>query len=252
MKTFFRGVLAAWLLSSYALSVQAEGRIVVDSGRFIVFQNNLAVATENFEFTQAGDSLVVTAVVERKTRDSSGTEVRFQKTAQLAMAQADFGLITYTSKDTWKQHSTMKRVTVSDTTLDVTSEVDGAGDLVTLVRPPGKLFILDPLVFTMFDVICRGVSHQTFTQRPIQLITLGTTSTTTEATIATGGADTVTWGGKRVIARRFVMTDSGSRFTVWVDPNGHMLRLEHEGGGLAVIRQEPTPAPTRKKSATKK
>lgn len=248
MKTLFRGVLAALLLSLCTLSARAQGPVTLDQGRFLVFQGDQAVAVERFEYVRSGDSLVVTATVERKVRDASGANVRFDKTSQTVMSEVDFGMRSYLSRQTYEDHSTVKNISLDDTTLTVTSEVDGSGGIDRIVRPPGRLYVMDPLVFSLFDIICRSLSPQTFTKRPIQLITLGATSTTTEATVSVAGADTVRWGGKRVITRRFVMTDPSSRFTVWMDPKGRMLRLEHDGSGLSVVREEPA-APTRRKKA---
>ena len=252
MTTLFRGLLAATLLCCFALAAEAQGLVTIDSGRFIVLQGNQPIAVERFEYVQTGDSLVISAVVERKARDASGAEVRFDKTSQTIVSASDFGIRGYLSNQAFDGHSTIKTVAPSDTGLTISTEVDGAGDMVQLVRPPGRVFVMDPLVFTLFDIICRSVAPQTFTKRPIQLVTLGPSSTTTEATIASAGADTVRWGGKRVIARRFVMTDPGSRFTVWMDPKGRMLRLEHDGSGLAVIREEPESPKAKKKAASAK
>ncbi len=252
MKTPFCGILAALLLCLCTVPVRAEGPVTLDKGRFLVFQGEQAVAVERFEYVRSGDSLVVTAVVERKMRDASGANIRFDKTSQTVLTEVDFGLRSYLSNQTYDSHSTLKTVTAGDTTLTVSSEIDGAGGLDRIVRPPGRLYVMDPLVFSLFDVICRSLSPQSFTQRPIQLITLGATSTTTEATVSTAGADTVSWGGKRVITRRFVMTDPGSRFTVWMDPKGRMLRLEHDGSGLSVVREEPAAPTPRKKPAARR
>lgn len=254
MKTLLRGTFAALMLCASAVAGRTEGLQTIDQGRFIVFQGDVPVALERFEYVRSGDSLVITAVVQRKAKDSSGVEVRFDKTAQMVVTEADYGIHSYLSNQSYDGHTVTKHVTPGDTLLTVATEVDGAGDLVGVTRPPGRLFVMDPLVFSLFDIICRSVSPQTFSKRPIQLLTLGPSSTTTEATIATAGADTVRWGGKRVIARRFVMTDSGSRFTVWMDPKGHMLRLEHDGSGVSVVREEPTPdaKPARKKSVNAK
>ena len=252
MTTHFRGLLAATLLCCGALAAKADGLVTIDSGRFIVLQGNQPIAIERFEYVQSGDSLVISAVVERKARDASGAEVRFDKTSQTIVGASDFGIRSYLSNQAFDGHNTIKTIAPSDTGLIISTEVDGAGDMVQLVRPPGRVFVMDPLVFTLFDIICRSVAPQTFTKRPIQLVTLAPTNTTTDATIATAGADTVRWGGKRVIARRFVMTDPSSRFTVWMDPKGRMLRLEHDGSGLAVIREEPESPKPKKKAASAK
>ncbi|MEO5988165.1 MAG: hypothetical protein ABIU54_08940 [Candidatus Eisenbacteria bacterium] len=252
MSHFFRGVLAASLLCLCSLSARADGPMTLDQGYFIVFQGDQPVAREHFEYVRSGDSLVVTAVVERKIRDASGVEIKFEKTSQTVLSEFDFGMRTYLSKQTFEDHSTVKNVSTDDTTLTVSSEVDGAGGIDRIVRPAGRLYVMDPLVFSLFDIICRSLSPQSFTKRPIQLITLGATSTTTEATVSAAGADTVRWGGKRVVTRRFVMTDPGSRFTVWMDPKGRMLRLEHDGSGLSVVREQPAVVAPRKKAIARK
>ena len=75
---------------------------------------------------------------------------------------------------------------------------------------------------------------------------LGEDSKTVQATATPAGADTVTWGGRRVITQRVLLADSSGTFTLWLSPEGHLLRLENEKQGLVVMREPPeTPAPTK-------
>ena len=72
-----------------------------------------------------------------------------------------------------------------------------------------------------------------------QLVVLGTDTRNVEATATLAGPDTVVWGGRRVVTERIALRDSTSAFTLWLSPEGHMLRLESEDGQLVVMREPP-------------
>ena len=69
---------------------------LVDAGRFIVYQGGTPVSTERFEYRRTGDSTVVTAITDLRTREADGSEKAFKKTMAVVVRSADFGLLATT------------------------------------------------------------------------------------------------------------------------------------------------------------
>lgn len=228
---------------------QEDAPTVLDSGRFLVLSGNQVVATEEFEYLLSPDSITVSALMTRRARGQSGADVEMKKRMILVVNTADFGLRSYVSNQDFEGRQTVKGVIPGDTTMTVYAEMDGAGGADKLVQPPGKLFMMDPGLFTLFDVICHSLKGKTFTKRPVQIVALADPPATVEATVAVAGADTVTWGGKRTITKRLQFRDPSGDFVVWVDEQSRMLRLEHGLTGLTVMREEPASAAPKKKPA---
>ena len=69
------------------------------------------------------------------------------------------------------------------------------------------------------------------------------------------GSETIRWGGRPVVARKVkLIADSQTTFTLWVGPQGQLLRLSEPLGGLRaerdpppVKRRPPTPKPNEPK-----
>lgn len=200
------------------------------------------VATEQFEYVQSGDSTTISAVVNRRARGASGVEGDFIKRMTMVLSTEDFSLRSYLSNLEFDGHTEVKGIipaATGDTSMTVYSEVDGAGGADRLVQPPGRFFIMDPGMFTLFDVICHNLKGKTFTKRPLQLLTLGETSQTVEATIALVGRDTIAWGARRVPVRKLELSDPSGSFFVWTNDKGQLIRLEHSDSPIVVMREAP-------------
>jgi hypothetical protein len=219
--------------------MQVNVTSVADSGRFVVFDHGKPVANEVFEYDVTGDSLLVTALHTRKLRASDGVERLLRKNFGMVVDGFDFGLRSYTSNLDFDGHVNVRGLLPGDTSMTVYYETDGAGDASRIVQPPGRLFVMDPLLFTLFDVIGKNVHGKSFASRPIQLIALGKEAMPVEAQVTRAGSDTVQWGARRVIAERFTLTDPGSSFVMWVNDKGQMLRLENRANDLVVLREAP-------------
>jgi hypothetical protein len=264
MRTLHPAVLAAFLtiaaLSTAAPRLHAQAAdslaATLDRGRFIVLDHGQPVATERFEYDRVADSLQVSAVIERRLRAKDGSIKPFRKSVSLIVDSFDYGLRRYMSRTEFDGHVTVKGVMPTDTLMTIYTEIDDAGTADRLVMPPGRLFVMDPLVFTLFDVVCHNLQGHILKTRPISIVTLGQTSATSEATVTVAGADTVTWAGKRTVTAHYTITDESSTFQVWASPKGELLRLVHEASGLVVMRDEtdgvaPAPRATTKKPARK-
>lgn len=231
------------LLATPAASAQQSPSPVIDSGRLIVLDRGTPVGYEDFEYERQGDSLIVSGIHTRTMRDAEGKTAKWVKKFGLIVDGRDFGLRGYTSNLEVGGHLTVKGVVPGDTAMTVYSETDGSGSAERLVQPPGRLFVMDPPLFTLFDVVCRNVSAQSLARRPIELVTLGEQAATARATMSAMGPDTIRWGGRRMISRRYALADDQGTFLAWVSPEGRMLRLLHEASGLEVLREEPGARP---------
>ena len=220
---------------------RAEGAATtsLDAGRLIVLDRGTPIGYEDFAYERRGDSLLVSGVHTRTVREAEGSTAKWVKKFSLIVDGTDFGMRGYTSNLEFGGRLTVKGVMPGDTSMTLYSEVDGEGEAQTLEQPPGRLFVMDPMLFTLFDVICRNVSRQSLAKRPVEMVTLGDPPATVHATATAAGPDTIQWAGKRMITRRYVLADDANSFILWVSPSGQMLRLVHQGGTLEVLREEP-------------
>lgn len=215
----------------------------LDSGRLVVFANGVPVGIEDFQYDLAADSLLVSAMHTRTVSSADGKQEKWLKKFGLVVGASDFGLHSYTSNLEFGGHVRVRGIVPGDTAMTVYSEVDGAGDAVRIPQPPGRIFVMDPMLFTLFDVVCRNLSAQGLSRRPVEMVTLADEPGTSEAMAVAAGQDTISWGGRRLVAKRWSLADSSGTFTMWASPQGYMLRLVHEASGLEVLREEPKPAP---------
>jgi hypothetical protein len=250
MNSCIRVVIAclALAVASAAALAQEGGQKVVDLGRFVTFQRDVPVATERFQYTLVGDSLVVSANTERRLRSPDGSQKNYSKSMVLIARTDDFGMLNYTSNESLDGHMVTRSILPGDTLLTTYSEVDGGnGAADMLERPPGRIFAMDQGLFTLLDVIGRNLQHRIFGSRTVQLVVLGKKARCVEATASLAGPDTVSWGGRRVVTERIALRDSTGAFMLWLSPEGHMLRLESENGELVVMRDAPAlPPPARR------
>lgn len=214
--------------------------VSLDAGRLIILDRGTPVGYEDFAYERRGDSLLVSGVHTRVVREAEGSTAKWIKKFSLIVDGTDFGMRAYTSNLEFGGNVTVKGVLPGDTSMTIYSEVDGAGEAVRLEQPPGRLFVMDPMLFTLFDVVCRNVSRQSLAKRPVEMVTLGEEPATVHAVATAAGPDTIQWAGKRMIARRYVLADNANSFLLWVSPAGQMLRLVHQGGTVEVLREEPT------------
>ncbi len=237
---------AAAMLSASA--AHAQESVTADSGRFIVFQGSLPVAHENFAFQRMGDSLFITALCQRTLQDEAGVRHPFKKTLAMVVDSRDLGLTRYTSIQEFKGHTLTRGLVPGDTSITYFGELDGGGDAIRLAQPPGRLYVMDSQLFTLFEVLCRSLAPKTFTTRRVQLLALSDSMTTPLATVTLGEPDTLRVDGRRVPTKRYTFADESVSFELWADDRGRMMRLTHDESGLHVER-EPDAAPPGRRRA---
>ena len=241
-----RLALAACVAAALPAAAAAQIASAPDSSLLIVFENDVPVAHERSSFVSMGDSIVVSAVSERKYNDEKGVSHPYKKTMVVVIDSRDLGLIRYMSVQDFDGHSITRGVLPGDTSMTYFDELDGGGDADRLVQPPGRLFVMDAPMFTLFDVISRSLVGKTFTSRRVQLLALQRDQLTTPlATVTAVGSDTLRLGRIALPARHYTLADSSAVFDFWADGAGRLVRLSHEQAGIRVERspEEASSAP---------
>jgi hypothetical protein len=243
-------VLAAVALAAAVPTARAQVIADSDSGMLVIFDKDVPVANEHYRYQYMGDSLMIAATTQRQFQDEKGQRHPFTKHMVLVVDSHDLGLQRYTSSQEFNDHKAVRGLLPGDTVMTYFTEIDGAGTADRVVQPPGRLFVLDQQLFTLFDVLCRSLASKVFVSRRVQLVALAPDSLAMPlATITVGKPDTLQQGSRRTPARRYVLEDQGVRFDLWADAHGRMLRLVNEPSGLSVERV-PEPQPVPKKRAT--
>lgn len=246
MRSLLRCSLAALALLLALTPARAQTAADADSGRLLVFENGNPVANERYELVPMGDSLVITALHQRQFQNEKGERFLFKKSMQAVVDSRDFRLQRYSSRQDFNGHWLSRGILPSDTSMTYFTEDDGAGDGRTLVQPPGRLFVMDPGLFTLFEIITRSLAGRTFEKRPLQLLAaLPDSLSTPTSTVTLLAPDTLRAGGRRVPVRRYRLEDASTTFELWADARGRLLRLKNEPAKLLVVRDEPAPAPAR-------
>jgi hypothetical protein len=160
MKRSHRLLLAlAVLLAAPPAPAQQGAPQMIDAGRLIVLDQGTPVGYEDFGYERRGDSLLVSGTHTRTVREADGGTASWVKKFSLVVDGRDFGMRGYTSNLEFEGRVIVRGVIPGDTALTVYSEIDGAGEARRLEQPPGRLFIMDPMLFTLFDVVCRNPSR---------------------------------------------------------------------------------------------
>ena len=240
-------LLAALVILLASVPAPARAQAPPDTGRYVIYMNDVPMANEANEFQSKGDSLIVTAWTQRAMQDDQGVKHPWTKTVAIVVDSRDLGLKSYASVQEFKGSRLTRGLVPGDTSISYYAEVDGAGNAARFVQPPGRLYVMDDNLFTLFEVICRSLAPKSFTQRPVQLLALGDTLMTPIATVTRGRADTLRYGSRRVAARQYTFADESATFHIWADARGRMLKLTHDSG-LRVERQPDALKPTRRRT----
>ena len=236
-----------------ARPADAQGRVSVDSAQFAVFEREVPVATERCIFNYMGDSLVVVSTTQRTFVDEQGGRHPLRKSMMLVVDAHDMGLIRYLSTQDFNDHEIVRGLIPGDTSMTYFIEMDGGGNADRVVQPPGRLFVMDSQMFSLFDVLSRSLANKTFTTRRVQLLALQTDSLAAPiATVTALGADTLLSGRSKQVANHYAFEDESARFELWSDRQGRLVRLIHAESELRVERVPTPTAPAPKPPGAKK
>jgi hypothetical protein len=212
----------------------------LDTGTFIISQYGKPVRAEDFAIERMGDTLLVRAAstVSLPGRDAQPAD----KSMVLMVGSLDFAMNNY-----WSQQSagpdTLQRgieVTRGDTVMTVWRELNRFGTGEVIAQPPGRMYVLDPPLFTTFNLLGRSLHGKVCDRRPIQVFVLSTRDSMVQGAVTDVGTETIRWGGRPVLARKLVITDQTTSFTGWYSPDdGRMLRLDQARDSIRVERKAP-------------
>jgi hypothetical protein len=236
-----RMILAVLVAASTAASALPAGARadMIDKGSFKIFRGEHALGVETFEIEEAADSLVVRARQSLTLPTSQGDQP-FEKGADVLLSRHDYSLLQYQSTRTFHDVTLVRGLVVADTHYVAYREGDGRGEGDSRVLPPGRLFVMDSQLITVFDLLCRSLQATTFASRPINLLALGPRDTMLDARAEVLPSETIRWGTRPVLARKVqLIADSQTTFTLWVGEQGQLLRLSEPVGGLRAERDAP-------------
>ena len=240
-------VPAALLLAAPAMALEPTTSLS-DTSRFEIFDHGQPVGHEEFVYVPTGDSVVIHSQFERRMRRSDGRVEPLVKRVWLTLGRDDMALRRYASELQFDGHTSTKGLIAGDTTMSVYTQHDRQGLAENLVQPPGRYFVIEPMAFTLFDVIGRSLHEQSFSSRPVAIVTLGQEDVSSDMTARDDGFGTLRWGGRTLQVQRYTLSDSTGAFTLWVSGRGELLRLENRGSDIVVLREAPAP-PKRRPAA---
>jgi hypothetical protein len=232
----------SFLMLIFAVSFVLAGAVRADErANFKVMVHGRSVGLETMLAEELGDSLRVSShTVQLLGHTGSDSLI---KNMVLVVDSWDLNLRDYRSIQRFRGHSTSRGLSMHDTTIVSYREADGHGAGDTFNRPPGRVFVIDPGLFSTFDLVCRMLRGRAFEARPLNVLFLGGSDSLMVQRLVDRGEETIPWGGRPVTARKFTLGEGGAQYVIWMAPNGHMLRFENEISGVRVDRQAP---PTKK------
>jgi hypothetical protein len=218
---------------------------VIDSGGYRVYQGDRALGTETFSFENHGDSLMIISHVAQTLQGPDG-DLPIDKQVAVVVRPLDYDLKFYQSRLKIGGRELVRGLWVNDTAFTSYREGGGHGEGDRLVRPPGRMFVVDSQVFVLFDIMCRNLYDRVFDSRPLQVVVLGDRDSVMEITATDLGKETLRWGAKPVVTRKLRFADARTEYLAWIGPDGHMLRLAQPANELRVERDAPPVKPAAK------
>jgi hypothetical protein len=246
---------AAWLAGALVLAGAARVAAAApapnrfdDTGVYRVYQGKRPLGTETFSFEPHGDSIFVFSRVLQVLPRGDAVD-SLDKQVGIVFSAADFDLRGYESHQRLRGVYLARALELSDTSLTAVREGSEAGTATVLIRPPGRVFVLDPQAFVLFDIIFRYLHTSSLDERPVPILFLGSRDTVLNVTARKLGTEPMKWGTQTVQAQKVSLSDERSQFTAWMSPQGRMLRLTQDAVGLRVERGPSPPAAAAKKPA---
>ncbi len=226
--------MAALVSGTAGLVSSAE----VDYGSYAVSIKGTAVGIEEFVFDVYRDTIMITGASRTLVQTQNGPDT-LKKSVSVMLSSFDMALLSYQSNEAIAGNLRTRGLVMADTQYTAFWEYNKVGDAVVFDRPPGRLYVHDPGVYVLFDLIVRDLNAKEFSSRPIQLMVLGRRDTTIEAQVTRLPAERIRWGHKPVEARKYSINDGQNELMLWVDQQGRLLRLEQPASGLRVERKAP-------------
>jgi hypothetical protein len=216
----------------------------LDQGRFVIMSGGKRVGTEDFTFRILADSLCLLSKSLTLQDPGDGKADTVDKQVFMAVGKDDYMLHTYQSNQTFRGKVQVRGIVMGDTLFTLYREYDGHGQGDRLVLPPGRMYVMDSRLYSLFELLFLSLQGQTFQQRPVLMLALGDRDTLVEATVARAGRDTLQIGGKPTVTARWRLSQGPVTLDMWTDAKGRVMRIAHRPTGLVVERQPEAVKPS--------
>lgn len=242
-------VCAVSVLSAAAPSSAETTPPPDDAGSFTILQYGRPVGREDFKIVSRRDSVILESKGSLTFDPSQPTRV---KNMRCALRSENWTLLTYNAAQDIQGQVYRVGVTPGrDTTVTVYREQGISGDARVYYRPPGRLFVLDAMMYSLFQLMTQSLGPVPFEERTIAVLTIAGQDTVVEAKLRRLPDESIRWGSKPVTAHRMRFEQGGLALEMWTDPRYRVLRITHDPSGLAVERKAPAVKPAAKKPTPK-
>jgi hypothetical protein len=209
----------------------------LDEGHFVITSGGRRVGTEDFTFRVVADSLCLSSQSLTIQDPGDGKADTVDKRLFVAVGKDDYLLHAYQSNESFRGKEQVRGIVMGDTLFTLYREYDGRGQGDRLVLPPGRMYVMDSRLYSLFELLLLSLKGQTFQQRPVFVLALGDRDTLVEATVARGGRDTLRIGGQPTVTTRWHLTQGPVTLDLWTDAQGRLMRIAHPPTRLVVERQ---------------
>jgi len=233
--SLLRCVVPALFVASFATAATAPK--ADDAGSLVILQYDRPVGREDFTITTRRDSVILKS---KSTLTYDPAQPTRTKYMECILRADNWVLLGYTSAQTILDVDHRVRIAPgADTTLTIYKEqgINGVGD--TYYRPPGRLYVLDAMMYSLFQVMSQSLGPLDFKERTISVVTVGARDTVVEALIRKLPDESIRWGNKPMTAHKLRFEQGVLALDVWTDTRHRVLRITHDPSGLAVERKAP-------------
>jgi len=208
-----------------------------DAGSFVILQYDRPVGREDFTITTRRDSVILKSTSTLTYDPAQPERVKYM---QCTLRADNWVLLEYTAAQ--KIQDVDHRVRIApgpDTTVTIYKEqgINGVGD--TYYRPPGRLYVLDAMMYSLFQVMSQSLGPLDFKERTIAVVTVGIRDTVVEARLRKLPDESIRWGSKPMTAHKLRFEQGVLALDVWTDTRHRVLRITHQPSGLSVERKAP-------------
>lgn len=219
-----------------------------DAASLVVLQYGQPVGREDFKIITRGDSVILESKASLTYDPSQPTRTKNMKCTM----RSNWVLLGYTAAQIIQGQDFRVGVAPGpDTTVTVYRETGTSGDARTYYRPPGRLYVLDSMMYSLFQLMSQSLGPLPFDERTIAVLTISAQDTVVEAKVRKLPDESIRWGSKPMTAHKLRFEQGALSLDLWTDTRHRVLRIAHEPSGLTVERKAPAVKPAAKKPKPK-
>jgi hypothetical protein len=213
---------------------------LVRTGTFEAWQDTARLGTEFYTVytSPKRDSLISFAAVHYTLHDRHGVVALDKWTVSVLRALDSFPLL-YQNREQLGGRERSFSISTQDTTASFFREIGDSGSGKMVVLPPGRLYILDPGVYTQVEEVA-GDFYARGAPVRVQNVVIAPRDTIVSLHLTRGGQETIELPGRgRVNATRIDLYDDLTLIQAWLDEHGRLLQVLAPAQKLRVVRLPP-------------